>query len=118
MASALIAVFTILNCFGVGRTAKVQNVLTSTKLIVHCGLRGCWRSLAGQGSWSHFSGHAVAHHHVSLPAQFFISLLWVMFGYSGWNAATYVAEEVRGRSARCPARWPRAAELWRRSIWR
>jgi APA family basic amino acid/polyamine antiporter len=24
-----------------------------------------------------------------------VSLLWVMFGYSGWNAATYIAEEVR-----------------------
>ena len=24
-----------------------------------------------------------------------MSLLWVMVGYSGWNAATYVAEEVR-----------------------
>ena len=31
----------------------------------------------------------------SLPTQFVVSLLWVMFGYSGWNAATYVAEEVR-----------------------
>jgi APA family basic amino acid/polyamine antiporter len=30
-----------------------------------------------------------------LPAQFVVSLLYVMFGYSGWNAATYVAEEVR-----------------------
>src|SRR5882672_3639499 len=28
VASALIAAFTVLNCFGVGRTAKVQNVLT------------------------------------------------------------------------------------------
>ena len=37
VASSLIAVFTILNCFGVGRTAKVQNVLTSTKLIVMSG---------------------------------------------------------------------------------
>src|SRR3954447_23781297 len=36
-ASALIAAFTILNCFGVGRTAKVQNVLTSTKIIVIAG---------------------------------------------------------------------------------
>jgi APA family basic amino acid/polyamine antiporter len=27
--------------------------------------------------------------------QFVISLIWVMFGYSGWNAATYVAEEIR-----------------------
>ena len=34
LASALIAVFTLLNCFGAGRTAKVQNVLTTTKLVV------------------------------------------------------------------------------------
>src|SRR5581483_1270448 len=33
-ACSLILVFTVLNCFGVGRTAKVQNVLTSTKMIV------------------------------------------------------------------------------------
>src|SRR5882762_6370617 len=34
LASALIGLFTALNCFGVGRTAKVQNVLTGTKLVV------------------------------------------------------------------------------------
>ena len=32
-----------------------------------------------------------------------ISLLWVMFGYSGWNAATYVAEEVRRPTRTLPA---------------
>src|SRR5437867_7118436 len=36
---------------------------------------------------------------VSLPTQFIVSLLWVMVGYSGWNAATYIAEEV-GRPGR------------------
>jgi APA family basic amino acid/polyamine antiporter len=40
---------------------------------------------------------------VSLPAQFIVSLLWVMFGYSGWNAATYVAEEVRRPERTLPA---------------
>ena len=30
-----------------------------------------------------------------LLQQFAVSLFWVMFGYSGWNAATYVAEELR-----------------------
>jgi APA family basic amino acid/polyamine antiporter len=93
VASALIAVFSILNCFGLGRTAKVQNVLTSTKLIVIAGLI-LLGLLAGTGSWSHFSEAAVRTSTVSLPAQFFISLLFVMFGYSGWNAATYIAEEV------------------------
>jgi basic amino acid/polyamine antiporter, APA family len=94
VASALIACFTILNCFGLARTAKVQNVLTSTKLIVLLVFLIAGIS-AGNGSWSHFSQPAVRTSTVSLPAQFFVSLLWVMFAYSGWNAATYVAEEVR-----------------------
>ena len=101
-ACGLIAAFTMLNCFGVGRAAKVQNVLTSTKLIVIAGfvLLGL---AAGSGSWSHFYEHAVRTSTVSLPAQFIVSLLWVMFGYSGWNAATYVAEEVRRPERTLPA---------------
>src|SRR5947208_8266385 len=94
VASALIAAFTVLNCFGVGRTAKVQNVLTSTKLIVIVGFIIAGFG-AGSGSWSHFSVHAARTSALSLPTQFVVSLLWVMVGYSGWNAATYVAEEVR-----------------------
>ena len=59
VASALIAGFTVLNCFGVGRTAKVQNVLTSTKLIVIAGfvLLGF---AAGTGNWSHFAARCSA----------------------------------------------------------
>ena len=102
VASALIAVFTILNCFGVGRTARVQNVLTSIKLIVIVGFV-LIALLAGDGSWAHFSENAVRTSHVSLPAQFFISLLFVMFAYSGWNAATYIAEEVTRPERTLPA---------------
>src|SRR6185369_11116594 len=94
LASALIAAFTILNCFGVGRTAKVQNVLTGTKLVVIV-LFVILGFLAGSGDWSHFSQPAVRTSTLSVPVQFMISLLWVMVGYSGWNAATYVAEELR-----------------------
>src|SRR5215472_14938149 len=36
-ATPLIAVFTVLNCFGIGRIAKLQTVLTTTKLIVVVG---------------------------------------------------------------------------------
>jgi basic amino acid/polyamine antiporter, APA family len=93
-ACLLIAIFTIVNCFGVGRAAKVQNVLTAIKLLVICGfvLLGF---AAGTGGWSHFSEPAVRTSTTPLAAQFLVSLLWVMVGYSGWNAATYVAEEVR-----------------------
>jgi len=101
-ACTLIIAFTLLNCFGLGRTAKVQNVLTSTKLLVIVGFVLLGFAF-GSGSWSHFSETAVRTSHVSLPAQFIVSLLWVMFGYSGWNAATYVAEEVRRPERTLPA---------------
>ena len=104
MASLLIAAFTALNCFGVGRTAKVQNVLTSTKMIVVVGFVAARLRWPATGSWSHFSEPAVRTSTLSLPTQFVVSLLWVMFGYSGWNAATYVAEEVRQPERTLPAR--------------
>ena len=101
-ASALIAAFTALNCMGVGRTAKVQNVLTTTKLVVIAGFV-ILGFAAGTGDWRHFSEHAARTSTVGLPTQFMISLLWVMVGYSGWNAATYVAEEVRRPERTLPA---------------
>ena len=102
VASSLIAAFTLLNCFGVGRAAKVQNVLTATKIAVIAGFV-IFGFASGNGSWRHFSEPAVRTSTISLPAQFIVSLLWVMFGYSGWNAATYVAEEVRRPERTLPA---------------
>lgn len=101
-ASLLIAGFTALNCLGVGRTAKVQNVLTGTKLVVIAGFV-IFGFAVGTGDWKHFSEHAVRTSTVGLPTQFMISLLWVMVGYSGWNAATYIAEEVRRPERTLPA---------------
>jgi len=102
LASALIAVFTILNCFGVGRVAKVQNALTAMKLLVIVVFVAAGFS-AGSGSWAHFTEPAARTSTVALPAQFIVSLLYVMVGYSGWNAATYVAEEIRRPERTLPA---------------
>jgi APA family basic amino acid/polyamine antiporter len=101
-ASALIAAFTALNCFGVGRTAKVQNVLTSSKLIIIVGFVALGFA-SGNGHWSHFSEPAIRTSTASLPTAFIVQMLWVMVGYSGWNAATYVAEEVRRPERILPA---------------
>ncbi len=101
-ASALVAAFTILNCFGIGRTAKVQNVLTATKLLVIAAFVTLG-FLFGTGSWEHFAMPATRTSTTPLPAQFIISLVWVMVGYSGWNAATYVAEELKNPEKTLPA---------------
>src|SRR5262249_33685722 len=57
----------------------------------------------GNGDWSYFNQTAERTTDVRLPTQFVVSLLWVMVGYSGWNAATYVAEEVRRPERTLPA---------------
>ncbi len=93
-ASALILAFTVLNFFGVGRVAKVQNVLTAVKLLVIVAFIAL-AFMAGTGSWSHFSEPATRTSDASLPVQFALSLFWIYVGYSGWNAATYVAEELK-----------------------
>jgi len=102
LAATLIAIFTILNCLGVKPISRIQNVLTGTKVMVIAIfiLAGIF---AGQGDWAHFSQDAVRTSSNSLPVQFIISLVWVMVGYSGWNAATYVAEEIRAPQKNLPA---------------
>jgi APA family basic amino acid/polyamine antiporter len=101
-ASGLIALFTVLNCFGVGRVARLQTALTITKLAV-IALFVILGFAAGAGDWSHFSTPAARTSTLALPTQFIVSLLVVVFGYSGWNAATYVAEEVRRPERTLPA---------------
>jgi len=102
VACLLIAGFSVLNCLGVRRTARVQNTLTGAKLAVIIGFIALG-FLSGSGSWQHFSEPAVRTAHTTLLAQFVISLLWVMVAYSGWNAATYVAEELKHPERTLPA---------------
>ncbi len=94
LACSLVAVFTILNCLGVQRAARVQNVLTSMKVLVILVFIVAGFAF-GNGSWDNFSQTAVRTSSTPIFSQFFVSLLFIYFAYSGWNAATYVAEELK-----------------------
>jgi APA family basic amino acid/polyamine antiporter len=93
-ACALIFLFTLINFFGVRRVARLQNVLTGTKVLVVLAfvILGL---LVGRGDWAHFSEPAVRTSTTPLAAQFAISLFFIYVSYSGWNAATYIAEELK-----------------------
>ncbi len=94
VASTLIAVLTAVNIFGVRRVAKLQNLLTGINLTVILAFITLGM-LAGTGSWAHFSESVTRTSTVPVAAQFAISLFWIYVCYSGWNAATYVAEELK-----------------------
>ncbi|MBZ5611554.1 MAG: amino acid permease [Acidobacteriia bacterium] len=93
-ACSMIAAFTIINCLGVRFTARVQNVLTLIKVLVIVILLAAGFAF-GDGSWSNFAHSAARTSTSPIYAQFVVSLLLIYFGYSGWNAATYVAEELK-----------------------
>ncbi|MBC7928077.1 MAG: amino acid permease [Bryobacteraceae bacterium] len=93
-ACALIGVFTLLNIFGIQRVAVIQNFLTALKIAVVLCLIVAGFGF-GTGNWQHFSMDAVRTTETPIAQQFAISLFWIYVAYSGWNAATYVAEEIR-----------------------
>ncbi len=94
LACAVVIVFTALNVFNVSRVAGLQNVLTGGKLLVLLAFLVLGFAF-GEGSWEHFAQAAARTSSTPLPAQFVISLVFIYVGYSGWNAAVYVAEEIR-----------------------
>ena len=93
-ADGLIVLLTILNLVGVQRSARVQNVLTGIKVAMLLAFIGLAFTV-GHGSWQNFSEHAVRTSPNPIAAQFAVSLFYIYLSFSGWNAATYVAEELK-----------------------
>ena len=101
LASGIIAIFTLVNTLGLRPVSRLQNVLTGTKLAVLAAFI-VLGFLAGRGSWDNFHLDAVRTSTLPLASQFAVSLFWIYLAYSGWNAATYVAEEIRNPSRTLP----------------
>jgi basic amino acid/polyamine antiporter, APA family len=94
LAMGVIAVFAVVNIVGLKLAANLQNLLTLVKI----GVLSAFLVLAfivGDGNWHHFAQPAARISTHDLALQFAVSLTFVMFAYSGWNAATYVAEEIQ-----------------------
>jgi basic amino acid/polyamine antiporter, APA family len=91
-----IATLTIIHVRGLGPGRLVQNVLAAIKVSAIVLLVALGFSI-GRGSIS----HVVASGGVG-PVAFLLALVPVMFSYSGWNAAAYVAEEIRDPGRNVP----------------
>ena len=96
IALAAICTLTLIHVRGLGPGRIVQNILAGLKvtgivLLIALGFA------IGQGSTANFSSGGTVS---AIP--WFLALVPVMFSYSGWNAAAYVAEEVRNPSRNVP----------------
>jgi APA family basic amino acid/polyamine antiporter len=72
---------------GARRSGRLQNLLTGATVIAIAGLV-CAGFAVGHGSFLHFSSAAPAHGSAA------VALIFVLYAYSGWNGAAYLAGEI------------------------
>lgn len=91
IALSVIVIFTAVHYLGHELGSRVQNLLTAVKILIVLGLASLGMIL-GTGDWSNlqfqsgetYSGLAIG-----------TAMMLVMFSYSGWNASSYIAGEMK-----------------------
>jgi APA family basic amino acid/polyamine antiporter len=101
LACALVAVSGVWNCFGIRQSALLQNGLTAVKILSLLAFLICGFTL-GAGDWANMTRDTLRSSTYPIWQQFAISLFWIYVGYSGWNAAVYVSEEIRAPERTLP----------------
>lgn len=96
VALAAIAGLAVIHVRGLGPGRLVQNTLAAGKVGVLLIFVGLGLAL-GRGTWSQPPSTQPV-----VIANWLIAMVVVMFSYSGWNAAAYVAEEVRDPGRNVP----------------
>jgi len=96
-ASALIVLFAFVHILGVGPGRAASNTLTTLKIAAFV-IFIVYGLAAGTGSPANLTGGIAP---VTVTGWMF-ALIPVMFTYSGWNAASYMAEEIRDPGRNVP----------------
>jgi len=117
LAASVIAFFAGIHILGVHRGTRLQNFLTILKALIVLTLivggllaAGCTQTVRLSAGFdaqaANLAGGLAYILHPSAPApalpQIALTLLIVMFAYSGWNAASYIAGEIRNPAKNLP----------------
>ncbi len=91
---SVIVIFTWIHYRGIKTGARIQNVLTIMKVGLIVLLLGAGL-LSGKGDLSNFSEGTGLQSGLAGWKTIGLSLMWIMFAYSGWNASTYLGAEIK-----------------------
>jgi len=90
VAIAIIVALALVQMRGVGLGRVLQNSLTTLKVVALVAFVAFGFMVTGVSAQPAFPGGAPVH-----VTNWMLALVPVMFSYSGWNAAVYVAEEIK-----------------------
>ena len=98
---SVILIFTLIHFRGIRSGALIQNILTLLKvaLIIFLLLAGF---LSGNGDLTNFGSGGTISSGFAGWKTIGLSLMWIMFAYSGWNASTYLGAEIMNPSKTLP----------------
>ena len=98
-AIVLLLLFTFIHMYNVRLGGKVQNAFTIIKILLITGLIVAafgWSGEPVRLSLSHGDWNTM------ISPVFAVSLIFVMYSYSGWNAAAYIGGEIKNPSRYLP----------------
>jgi APA family basic amino acid/polyamine antiporter len=98
---AIIGVFTLIHLRGMRFGTLIQNYLTLLKvgLVVGVIILGF---MFGQGNCDHFQQRVSFDFDFSRLKTIGLSVMWIMFAYSGWNASVYIGGEIKDPQKNLP----------------
>jgi APA family basic amino acid/polyamine antiporter len=101
LAVSIILIFTFIHYRGIKYGARIQNVLTVLKvaLIMTLLIAGF---TSGKGDLANFTKGSNLAPGIAGWKIIGLSLMWIMFAYSGWNASTYLGSEIKNPSKILP----------------
>jgi basic amino acid/polyamine antiporter, APA family len=94
LAIIIILIFSLIHSRGVVLGARVQNMLTVLKVMLVAGLVIAGFTL-GEGSFNHLQTKVPVGFKFENWKAIGLSLMFIMFAYSGWNSATYIGSEIK-----------------------
>lgn len=102
LAITVILTFSLLHARGLKLGINIQNILTVLKVLLVIALIAAGL-IIGKGNFDHLSiGRPVDFQWANWKTMG-LSLMWIMFAYSGWNASTYIGSEIRNPKRNLPA---------------
>jgi len=101
LAVSVILIFTFIHYRGIKYGARIQNALTLLKILLIVILLTAGFS-SGRGDFSNFAQGGSIPSGLAGWKTIGLSLMWIMFAYSGWNASTYLGAEIRNPAKNLP----------------
>ena len=98
---AVIVLIGLMHSFTIRHSSSFQNISTIIKVIIYCMPDHCL-GLFIPGNGNNAINFSNSWQHEILKPGFAVSMVYVAFAYTGWNAAAYVVDEIDNPSKNLP----------------